>query len=88
MKEIIETHIKDSGNKGLISISCDGQVDTHIMGAVGDYATICGLDGDDEYINQSIVDSVSDEVDCSLCQAIWAKCRKIKPSQIGEDVNA
>lgn len=35
-----------------VSIECDGVIETHAAPAVGEYATFCGLDGDDEGAGQ------------------------------------
>ena len=67
----------------LVSIRCDGVINTHIF-CGGNYLTICGVDGDDEdkACSQETLRKTGKTVDCSVCIGLWRKCRTIKLSQI------
>ena len=66
-----------------IQIQQDGIIESHITGAVSDYATLCGLDGDDPTIAQVTVGS-SDRVNCQQCINIWLVAHTVPRRDLDE----
>jgi len=68
--------------KKMITISVFNEVDTHIIGISGDYATLCGMDGDDpdRGVQQLTLKETGGKITCRTCKQVWDTCRKIKPS--------
>ncbi len=59
-----------------IAIDCDGDIRIHFMDTTGNYATLCGLDGDDinPAVNQCLVKLPSKPlVNCLECIAIFVR---------------
>jgi len=57
-----------------VTIVIDGEVSTHMPHTTGDYATMCGLDGDDEHIhvNQKWINTPPNaKINCKDCFLIW-----------------
>lgn len=54
----------------------------HISGAISDYATICGIDGDDPNGGQcgTVSGTTYQKIDCRQCKDIWEMCMKYKAS--------
>ena len=72
----------------LVAIVCDGELKIHIPGCINDYATICGLDGDDPTpgVQQSTVAVPRGaKVDCEHCAMIWERCREYRKSAFKSD---
>ena len=69
----------------LVTVDNDGEVDTHITGHTGDYATLCGLDGDDSEmaVNQKTLDKTGLRVTCWTCKKMWEHCQKF-PAELIE----
>lgn len=55
---------------------------THIPCAVGDYATLCGMDGEDPETGQIGHIKTDQPIDCPHCIAIWSMCKRIKQKEI------
>lgn len=54
-----------------VLIESDGVTETHASPALGEYATLCGLDGDDESAGQRpIGERRSGKIDCADCLAM------------------
>lgn len=71
-----------------VTVVIDGESLTHIHGVIHDYATLCGLDGSDEKVGQSIAETTKDaKVNCQHCIAIWAEARSWKPSDFDQKQN-
>ena len=67
--------------KKKITISCDGEIRTHISGGIPTYVTLCGLDGDDPDIQQYTVPTPkSSLIDCEQCSIIWMEAMKWRAS--------
>lgn len=65
----------------IVGVESDGVVEWHIPGVGGpDYATLCGLDGDDSTVGQRLVDHVprGAKIDCEQCCTIWRGLRALK----------
>ncbi len=63
-----------------IAVVADGVRTVHITAATGDYATLCGMDGDDPTVGQFPSKVVRGEkIGCSTCREIWETCRRVKP---------
>jgi hypothetical protein len=52
----------------------------HMMGTWNDYATLCGIDGDDPICNQFGVTfgKSTQKIDCPACLATWKRCQEYK----------
>jgi|TARA_Y100000310_G_C20592604_1_gene768873 hypothetical protein len=70
----------------LITINCDGEIETHIAGNHTDHVSLCGLDGfeDDGGIFQSIQSKTGKKVDCQACVKLWKIATAIPKKLIGE----
>ncbi len=65
----------------VVGVEVDGVVEWHIPGVGGaDYATLCGLDGDDPAIGQTgIVQAPrGTKIDCQECKSIWYGLRALR----------
>lgn len=59
-----------------ITVEVDGEVLVHLPGVISDYATLCGLDGDDPVENMRTLETKRGaKVTCEHCQAIWRACK-------------
>jgi hypothetical protein len=69
-------------NDRMVSVKIFDITDTHINGLEvgGNWITLCGLDGDDPGLGQSIVESGPEKITCKSCYEVWIACRAIKPS--------
>lgn len=57
-------------------------IENHIFGGNADYATMCGLDGDDvsDFCYQrTIATPIGAMVDCPECIKLWRRARQIPP---------
>jgi len=70
----------------LISIKCAGTIKTHIIDSTDNYATLCGMDGDDPHpgVDQRIMPATGVQVDCPQCVGIWKMAHKIHREQIAK----
>lgn len=65
----------------LVTIDCDGEIEVHLPPAMGDYATLCGMDGDDPAIGLLTKETPSgSKVGCDTCKAIWKLARSFHGS--------
>lgn len=54
-----------------IAVRCEGVVHVHAIGTVGDYATLCALDGYDDGVEQEIADLPKrPKITCPDCQML------------------
>ena len=63
----------------LVTIKCNGATETHLPHQNGNYATLCGMDGDDEEagVNQATVRTPKyAKVNCQDCWDIWSVARQ------------
>ena len=72
----------------LITIDCDGEIETHIAGSFTNHVSLCGIDGfedDNDSIGlyQSIMDKTGKKVDCKSCICLWEIANVIPKSLIG-----
>jgi hypothetical protein len=61
-----------------VAIVCDGDRQIHMAGD-GNYATACGLDGNDPTAGQSMSATTNlstDKIDCPHCLRLWELCRQ------------
>lgn len=57
--------------KRFVQVESDGAIETHANTALGEYATLCGLDGDDEAAGQRLIgDGPKGKINCRDCIAI------------------
>lgn len=57
--------------KRFVQVESEGAIETHADTAVGEYATLCGLDGDDEGAGQRLIgDGPTGKINCPDCIAI------------------
>lgn len=69
----------------LVTIDCDGELQTNLPPAIGTYSTLCGMDGDDPAIGLITRETIQgSKVDCEACQAIWGMARTFKSSAFKE----
>lgn len=62
-------------SKRFIGVSVDGTVQTHIPHPDGNYATLCGLDGDDDNpASRQFTVAAGAKIDCADCLAIFEAC--------------
>lgn len=57
-----------------VAIECNGELAIHIPDAIGTYATLCGLDGDDddEIVQQKTIDlPPRAKINCNECKRIF-----------------
>jgi len=61
-----------------VSIECDGVVQVHAVG-LGNYATLCGLDGDDDGSGQRPANLlIGARINCPDCRAIIEAAKKYR----------
>jgi hypothetical protein len=71
-----------------VAILHEGVTTIHLPHSTGDYATLCGEDGDDPMPD---VDSVEIDVpkgakvDCRHCLGIWQVCKKYTAKDFGKE---
>ena len=73
-----------SGARRLVAVEFNGIVEVHLppIGA-GAYATLCGMDGDDEWEGQKpTVLPHGSKVTCPHCINIWRVARAYEPKNI------
>lgn len=67
-----------------VTVKCDDETLTHLP-AAADYATLCGLDGDDPAIGlYTLPTPKGAKIDCEQCQAIWLLCKQFRSSSFKE----
>lgn len=79
-------------NKGITVID-DGEKLTHLPCAAGDYATLCGLDGNDfpvrggrADVDQRTVETPDGQkITCKHCWAIWNECKAWRVSDFAKE---
>lgn len=67
-----------------VSVSVGGEITTHMRHPTGNYATLCGLDGDDPdvAVQQQTIMSLAKRIDCNDCILIWRIARSYRPHEI------
>ncbi len=58
----------------LVTIRCNGKTETHLPHHNGNYATLCGMDGDDDHyiVSQSTISTPKGaKVNCKDCFDVW-----------------
>lgn len=59
-----------------VAVESDGVVEVHLPAISDNYATLCGLDGDDSKVGQRpAVVPRGTKVNCPQCQAIFELCK-------------
>ena len=54
-----------------VAIECDGKIEVHAAPVHDNYATLCGLDGDDSAVGQRPAPlQIGARIDCPTCKAI------------------
>lgn len=70
-------------DKTKITVDADGVIETHIAGGVAGYATLCGLDGDDDgkdVMQKTISTPIGAKVTCAHCIGLWLECKRWRVS--------
>ena len=65
-----------------VAILHDGEIKIHLPHTNGNYATLCGEDGDDpnpHVDSKEINVPKGAKVDCAECLHIWQVCRRFTP---------
>lgn len=68
-------------SRDLVGIDADGVIDWHIPGVINDYATICGMDGNDHLSGQRPVVTQplrGQKITCHHCWAIWSRVMSMR----------
>lgn len=66
-----------------IVISADGEIRTHIAESPVDYATLCGMDGNDQTSavdQRTLPDAPRAKIDCEHCRRIWEIAKNYRKS--------
>ncbi len=64
-----------------VAIEIDGKLTIHADDPTGNYATLCGCDGDDPIVGQIVaVVPRGRKINCQHCYGIWLKSREYKAS--------
>lgn len=64
--------------KEFVAVDVGGDVKVHLPDTTGNYATLCGMDGDDPHssVGQKMAELPKRaKVDCVTCWNIWKLCR-------------
>lgn len=64
----------------IVGVECEGVVRWHVPGVAGpDYATLCGLDGEDPSVGQRLLGKSprGTKVNCEQCSAVWRGLRAL-----------
>ena len=68
-----------------IAVSVDGVVQIHALSDDGIYATLCGLDGEDDSVGQETVPlPAGAKINCEGCKGIIRMARKYKESDLAK----
>ena len=70
---------KASRSDRYVAVSCEGVVGIHLPDATGNYATLCGVDGDDPALQMHMAEVPQNaKVDCRECKQIWDVARQFR----------
>lgn len=65
-----------------VAIICDGERIVHAVDTTGNYATLCGMDGNDPHgaVSQSLdrLKGDNEKITCRQCWAIWAAAKQYR----------
>jgi hypothetical protein len=65
--------------RGYIAVEQDGVVEVHASGVIGDYATLCGMDGDDLSVGQRPAPlQIGARINCQHCILIIRTAKKYR----------
>lgn len=66
----------------IIGLSIEGTPEFHAIGDVGDYATLCGLDGTETDVSPQAEIPVprGQKITCTACKTIFLTCRNYRLS--------
>jgi hypothetical protein len=79
--ELGKLQMKDALSQKAIGVEVDGSVEWHVPGVAGaDYATLCGLDGNDPAVGQTgtVGAPRGTKINCRECRTIWQRLRQLK----------
>lgn len=69
--------------KRFVKISSNGEVLSHFPDTTGNYASLCGMDGDDNHVGvEQFIVGFSDKVNCPSCVAIFDVVRRYSEKDI------
>lgn len=73
-------------NIEFVTIKCLGETFVHFPDhSLGSYATLCGMDGDDDDdgVQQKTIETKPEaKVNCRYCISIWEACQQFSRSEI------
>ena len=65
--------------RGYVAVEQDGMVEVHASGVIGDYATLCGMDGDDLSVGQRPAPiQIGARINCPYCIPIIRAAKKYR----------
>ena len=85
--------VTGAGSIGLVRfvrVSADGELSVHALDATGNYATLCGLDGDDNHPScpQKVIGHLKrGKIDCPECRNILKKAWEYSERDLKEPNN-
>lgn len=74
----------------MIGVIIEGVAEVHLEGVNSNYATLCGLDGDDPRLNQvsfgPMKPMIGAKCTCRDCMSIWIEAQKYKRSDFNDKI--
>jgi len=68
-----------------VAIECEGVRKIHAAGIDGNYASLCGLDGEE---NRVSLPKRGEKIDCPQCFAIWNETRYYRPGDFAPELTS
>lgn len=66
----------------IVGVIIDGRTEWHLPGVINDYATLCGVDGNDAdpFVAQSPAEAprAGQKITCVQCHALWRKIASLR----------
>jgi hypothetical protein len=71
-----------------VTVTVSGVAEVHMTDPTGNYATFCGLDGEDPdiHVQQGDMAPTRDLVSCGQCRRMWEHARTYRPRSLRDDV--
>lgn len=70
-----------------VAVKVEGVINVHLPHTDGNYYTLCGLDGADEWVEQEIVGVPKGaKVDCVHCLRIWETCKEFSKKDFAPNI--
>jgi hypothetical protein len=72
---------------GYVAIEQDGKINVHAEGIVSNYATLCGMDGDDSKVGQRAAPlDIGARIDCPHCIALIREAKTYREKDFDPDM--